>query len=562
MPPKSAKRKGSKGKTVVVVKTASSSKKKGKKKKKNRKDKGGKASVVVVREPQIRRTAVTGPYKSILASVVLPMTNAARFSVDYNADRTVLGRPFRVLPFDVTKDLALGGKVPYFGGGSMAAAVSRDPLTAMLTIERNYLGQPWGYRFWFSTIARIDATHTETVLKQTYTVFPEQDWANWVYKKDRYIGDPGKWHPFGDVSFVRTIAGDLSKRFTWMDGHTGLRWNFWSDDEAINLVTATGTIAVYMYNGVDATHSLDVNYNNTSVTIWIPDEAGFYTFKHKGSANVYVSVEHFEANMPACVLSHRPIPGLLDRLTLTGVKINGASLMMTPDSAQLAKGGLAVGLQLDPSMRVESLFLNASGRKATSVPLELRGHVQMDFRQGIYGWLRPTGANSFKKDRPMRYNLDFTVTDAGAANAYGLGNYISYIDTADGWLYLGADTPIGLDGAAVAGQELYPGGLMHLTYAWSVEYTSNDIWLNPVSAPRVRIVDLDDALERAVRDIPQFTSNAMHIRDLIKWIRTEAREIGTGMTSFVNKFGPIMQKGLKDALDFGGSLGAALAGET
>lgn len=497
-------------------------------------------------------------------AVILPMISAERYSAGWTCEPTVLGRPFTIQSVDVVETMpdvvgVTTGETwkPYFQGGSYMVGITRDPLNAIIEYVPTPSSLAWGYQVYFSNA--VDASHEADTpqIQVTTPVLTAALPAPMVYKTDLYPSNTTVAHPFGAVSFARAARENAALRFFWLDRGTKLIANFWTNENATGANNFTGTVALMRWDGIAAVPA--INFAITSAPSWnyIIRDSGNYGLwvGGSGSGAVYMSLVHEQGEAPPSVLSHRPIPGMFDRSTLTGVRVVGASVMITPDAAELAKGGWSVGIQLDDAYQAEAMFTNASSKLATDTIATLRGAHSMGFHKGMYGWHKPHTEASFAMQTPYRFNVDYAsqAPDSEITMAKKVATFVSYMDPPDGVLLLACNTPPNITG----GSSSFPGGLLHTTFSWSVEYTSNDVWLSPRSVVP-HSSDFNQLMSHLVR-APQFTENSMHVRDLLRWLRGQMREFGQEMGLFVNHMGPHLRKILDSGLAFGSATADGLS---
>jgi hypothetical protein len=320
--------------------------------------------------------------------------------------------------------------------------------------------------------------------------------------------------------------------------------DFFSDSNGSVPISSSGRYELHRWDGSDFIYVTEFGYSSFTATIPAPD-AGWYALTLRidtGGPYVKCTINQGTGGSVGCI-AHRPIPGIMDRTTLTGIRVNGASVMITPDSAELSKGGLCVGNQLPNAYQVEGFLQNVSGGKGTDTLLTLKGSTQMDFGKGIYGWHRSYSESSYELQTPFRYNIDYTVQSPdGAAAVKSVSNYVSYMDPPDGWVVVACTTPLNVTGGSVT----YPGGIMHATWAWSVEYMTNDVWVG-ASLPRLGASEYDEVMAR-IASCPQFMENSFHIRDLSSWLRDNFNTAGRDVNRFIKAFGPDMKTALASIL--------------
>jgi hypothetical protein len=362
---------------------------------------------------------------------------------------------------------------------------------------------------------------------------------------DENVGDPDYLHPHGSICFPKTVEGDLEWRSIWVEKDNYVEIQFWQGEDTAAALPTTGKANGYRWDGSNFVYYNEWSFVGvTSLSIVIPD-CGWYAFAcYTGGGVTYAGVKVTSGSAgPTGVIGHRPIPGITDRTTLTEIRVNGASVMITPDASELSKGGLCVGAQLGNAYQVEGFILNAAGGKATDTMLTLKGSTQMDFEKGMYGWHKSMTPASYAMQRPFRYNIDYSVqTPDGLMGRETVGSYVSYMVPPDGWVALAVTTPMNVTG----GSPTYPGGVMHTTWAWSVEYVSNDVWIG-AKVPIMGAGHYDQVMELLSR-APQFMTNEFHVRELISWLRSNLNLTGREVGRFIKTFGPDMERALKAIL--------------
>ena len=493
----------------------------------------------------------TGGNSSVKAAL-LPNLYTTRYRAGWACEPTTVANPYTVSSVDVTS-LVTGS---IYEGGTYMAAISRDPLNAII----EYVPNPNGYSWKYSMMFCSDNSPSNTPIAiHEYFIIPAGPSSittvPFAYGVDTNVGSPVHLHPHGGVFFAKTPNRDTSIKAIWFDEGNALQFGFFDITTGAILVTGS-TVDIYRWDGADFVLENTVANPVANFTLISGLSSGWYSFKISTGVLCKANAVFEEGTNKSYALGHRPIPGILNRSTLTGIRVNGASVMVTPDSAELAKGGLCAGVQLGNAYVIESFFLGSSGGKATDAIISLKGSTQMDFHNGMYGWHKSMTNSSYKMHVPIRYNLDNVVqTPDGAAAQNSISNFISYMDPPDGWVMLAVTTPYNITGAGTA----YPGGVLHTTWAWSVEYTTNDVWIG-ASLPVLGTEEYDEvmfALSRA----PQFLSNSMHIRDLFNWLKSNVRTTGREGQKFLKTFGPDMQSALAGLLHGAGVVAGKMASQ-
>lgn len=489
----------------------------------------------------IRR--VSGRHAEAARAAVLPLLHTTRYVAGWTNVPTSVASPFTVSTVDVSAEVV--GSI--IGGGSYFCAVSRDPLNAIIEYMPNPAALVWYYDAWFSC---APSEYDAPTIKKHARVTTQPSRLPVVYLLDRYTGDPTKFHPHGEVTFAKSPVNDLAWKAVWFDKDNAVRFETFLDtDPPVTAFSVCLRIVIYRWDGSDF---VEVYVTEETVAASFRDhqicDSGWYAFAlqiikpQTGTPpdQTLVAMGVASHNNLAYSIGHRPIPGILDRTTLTGIRVNGASVMLTPDSAELAKGGLVVGAQLATAYQPEAFLQNVSGGKATDTLINLKGATQMDFGKGMYGWHRSNTSDSYEMLTPVRFNMDYSLqAPDGSLSNKSVGSYVSFMDPADGWLAIAVSTPPTILGGNVT----FPGGFMHTTWAWSVEYCSNDVWVGS-RMPPLGASQYDAVMEMLAR-CPQFTSNAFHISALTRWIRSNLHEVGRDVGHFVRHFGPDFRKAIE-----------------
>lgn len=525
-----------------------------------RKKESGKKSVTVVPHANAARV-VTGQLKEVEAmmrnlsvgsnhgngahvsaarAAILPLGHTTQFVAGWANTPTTTASPFTASSVDVSEQPPTS-VAALLEGGSYFCAVSRDPLNAIIEYVPNPTGKQWSYTGAMLSTEGVEAVTIHKAQKIGTTMTRLQ----MAVFEDDNVGSASHLHPHGGVFFPKTVRGDLEWRAIWAEKDNAVDVYFWTGLDSATSQPTTGKVNAYRWDGSNFVYFTEYIFSaSVVVNVAIPD-SGWYAFAAlTGGGVTYASVAISSGTSGAVgAIGHRPIPGITDRTTLTEIRVNGASVMITPDASELSKGGLCVGAQLGNAYQIEGFILNAAGGKATDTMLTLKGSVQMDFEKGMYGWHKSMTPESYEMQRPFRYNIDYAVqTPDGLVGRQTVGSYVSYMTPPDGWVALAVSTPLNVTG----GSPTYPGGVMHTTWAWSVEYVSNDVWVG-ARTPAMGAGHYDQVME-LLSKAPQFMSNEFHVRELIAWLRSNFNMTGREVGRFIRTFGPDMQRALKGIL--------------
>jgi hypothetical protein len=464
------------------------------------------------------KTASSGSAAALAA--VLPGQYATRYQAGYANTRTSVATPFVVESVDFS---VMPGDTAELGAGCMFAAVSRDPLNAIILYVPNPNAYEGTYRAHFSTQA---TPGDEPVVMDRLYVLPQPDYEQWLtFEKfvDSNIGNPLKIHPHGSVMYARSPETQQDMKFVYMTKNEQIQINI--GDSGTLPVTTPFSWTMYKWNG---TRPEPMQTNVVSVTytdVWSAPESGNYAFSFRFTGTVLSSAVTVKlwwtVNNPAhnhynvhSHLGHMPIPGLSERSLMSAIRVNGCSLMITPDSTTLASGGRIAGSQTDDSFLVESLVRNVAGGQATDTVENLDESVTMDYHKGGYAFHKPRSSKSYDRVVPIKHNSDYQPrsVDGSSSISQTVSGYYSNLTAPDGWVVYAINTPQAPVGVFA---DNWPGGIAHLSFCFSVEYWHNDVWIMK-ELPPLGTADYASVMQ-LIGTADQFHSNAMHLSDLKNW---------------------------------------------
>jgi hypothetical protein len=459
------------------------------------------------------------PTQDIALATVLPHLHTARYVAGWSNTATSVASPYVITTVDFTETPGASAEL---GGGCFFAAISRDPLCAIIEYVPNPNALQMQYAAHFATYTDpaeqtpvIDTHMRLDVAQGILHPLPVVRWD------DSNTGDPTKVHPHGQTMYTRMNAQDSIHKYTYMT--KGELITIYFEDQANAGIIMTAALGVLRSNGDSYTEipgaaavSQFINY--------VAPESGYYTFytiwtapPPPGTSLVQVTLR-LSANMIGAVhshLGHRPLPGIEDRNVLSGIRINGAALMITPDSAELAKGGRISGVQFDSTFLVESVVKNSGGGIPNNLVDNVTESVGMDFHKGGYAFHKPRTASAYQKAAPFRHNVDYIPRAVyGSSNPDDtVSSYHCDMISPDGWLAYAVTTPPAVAGGV--GSVPFPGGIAHITYSFSVEYWHYDVWIGKQMPPTG--VERFNAVMELISGAPQFHENALHLSDLKRW---------------------------------------------
>jgi hypothetical protein len=325
---------------------------------------------------------------------------------------------------------------------------------------------------------------------------------------------------------------------------------FQFQDGGLLPVPVTGLLVVYRWSGEKAVEAQTFELNADASAAWTaPDSANFawsVTIRVtqpllNNIAMVLTSGAQnwFGQTVPAgptSHLGHKPMPGISARITMTHLRVNGAAIMVSPDAAELVKGGRICGAQIDTSYQVESFVSNANGGSATNTVINLQGSDTRDFKRGGYGFHKPYTMDAYEMQTPFKFNVDYSPNAGTAPTVAQVSDYVSFMEPPDGWVMYAVQTP-----QDILGGTGWPGGIAHITYTFSVEYKTNDVWIGkemPRSGPQTVMYDETMSM---VGDAVQFHDNPFHVSDLLRWYNAASPIASASMpvvAALLSRMGP------------------------
>jgi len=491
--------------------------------------------------------------KKMALANVLPHAHQARYTAGWSTTPTSVASPFVITTVDFSAAPATGLTYPAeLGAGAFFAGVSRDPLCAIVEYVPNVgkLGLEYEAHF----CSYDDLTSRTPVVRTTQRMDPAVNTSHVLsinFWQDIQPGSTTHVHPHGPRMYARTSPKDALFRFSYLTKGQTVNFNF-QDESGVGLAL-TGHIGVVRANGDSMTEVPgEAIVSSTFVNVQCP-ESGFYAFVMAWSAApgppaiVQVGARMIDLPGAAAIgsyLGHRPIPGIEDRNLLAGIRVNGCSIMITPDSVELAKGGRITGAQTDTGFEIESVVTNAAGQDPNALLDNIPGSKGIDFSKGGYAFHKPRTQASFEKRIPFKHNGDYVprAVFGNDSPQNTVSSYTSDLLVPDGWLAYAVTTPPNVVGATTTP---YPGGIVHVTYSFSVEYWHYDIWIG-TKLPALGTAGFDDIMS-LIATAPQFHENPLHVADLKRWYNGAMpvlRKLGPGVKDLLTMLFPQAAPGL------------------
>jgi hypothetical protein len=185
----------------------------------------------------------------------------------------------------------------------------------------------------------------------------------------------------------------------------------------------------------------------------------------------------------------------------------------------------------------ETLVKQAGGGSIADAIMNNDNSESMNFDKGGYAFHKPKSSDSYRRNFPMKYNMDYVprAVDGSTDASLTVSNYHSEFNAPDGWVVYGVWTPPGPTGTPTP----YPGGLCHVTFAWSIEYWHYDVWVGKQLPPlgAEEYLDIMQLIGRA----PQFHCNSLHISDIRRWYNKAmpfAHKIAPTVFKLLRSLGP------------------------
>lgn len=473
--------------------------------------------------------------KMALANV-LPHSHQARYTAGWSTTATSVASPFIITTTDFSAAPATGLTYPAeLAAGAFFAGVSRDPLCAIVEYVPNPGKLGLEYQAYFSSYD--SASDVTPIVRTSQRMGPSLNTTHVLsinFWQDIQPGSNVHVHPHGPRMYTKTSPKDALFRFTYLTRGQTLNFNFSDESGVANALT--GHVGVLRSNGDSITEAPGEVIPASTFVNYICPESGYYAFVLAWSAVTgtptlvqcaITMIDTAGATAIGSYIGHRPIPGIEDRNLLAGIRINGCSIMITPDSVELAKGGRITGAQTDTGFEVESVVKNADGEDPNALLDNMPGSVGMDFSKGGYAFHKPRTEASFERRIPFKHNNDYVPRAVFGSDApqHTVSSYTCDLLAPDGWLAYAVTTPPNVLGGAAAA---YPGGIVHTTYSFSVEYWHYDVWIGK-RLPPLGASAFDDVMER-IATAPQFHENPLHVEDLRRWYN--------GAMPVLKKFGP------------------------
>lgn len=337
--------------------------------------------------------------------------------------------------------------------------------------------------------------------------------------------------PHGLVQLCATPDGDQTddRRFIWIDAGCSIGLSFVASADTLNL-EFTLALDKYSANGVEQNAQFGQVDSGTSagatksVNITV-DESGYYSLAVSAQPNANdvtpnTTTSYTIGSMAVSyagthsTFGHTPSTDFLKNApSIESYRVIGSSLMYTNNAAPINREGKYAILQF-PVLRRWNDFIGQYQNVASS-----NGSARDDVENGVYGWLKPAGEDTFKYATYVSYDVNANLLDSYWPLKQKSPSMI---------IYLQIETVAGRSG--------------YWTTKQAIEYTTTDVWRETEYTSATK-VPFDAALQE-LRFVPQFHANASHISDIVSSIKNVLDKGVSGIgkvAGFVQKYAsPVM----------------------
>jgi len=488
----------------------------------------------MVNKPQKHRPALpkghvlmAASYSSAIArSVALPLSYSARVPDPWNDREVAIANPFGV---DLVDSSTPAPSKDQWSGGGMFCGVSRDPLRFTMRTWSNTSLATWAYRYYFTS---TDSTASNFWSIGNRLYLPGGGSAEDVALclAPNYMGYVSGPYAYGPKQYgCHDNLNDPENTYLWLDAKTGATTEL---SVGIYDVAAGGSLPVVTFPSLAMTLTLagatapaySASFESGAFAKIVITKSGYYTLKLTGNMGVgstigwYVQVDVVGSSS---TIQWLPVPGLDVRAAeISALRMVGTSYMISPSSTALSEGGTIVGLQTVETVSPTSyLPFDQSATPTMGLTSQLIGQrhaTSLNFKDGMYGWHKPTSVRCFDYQEPFIYNsaqesVGASLITGGDRQVVG---YRSNMYPPGGWMVIAfqaAKNPLG-------GTD-FPGAVARLTYSVATNIDTNSIWYS-VALPN-RGITMEEVMV-CLKDVPQFTENPFHWSDITNWISRNA----------------------------------------
>lgn len=462
--------------------------------------------------------AASSEVSELAKIIALPgYVETKRYSTNFSSKKSAVAGPFEVVQSDWGQETT--GPII----GETLSFLFRSPVCSSVTYIENSDGLQAIYQGAFSTPGGssvnnwyigegVSITGVTSIVPGVKFYIPVSTYIN---------ASSGDFAPHGQQLYTGKVRG-YGGNFVYMDPGTTLAITGELEADSGNIMEITLGLDYYDGHIVSENFTSDTQpFTSGTVngcTVLSNDYRGYFapylilnpSYDISSGAGLLNFTSLKLTLPPTAVFGHLPMPGFIQNFqSMEGVRVIGESLMYTNTSAALQRGGECAMVQMGNSeswldfVTPGSFFSNVAS-KADSQSLTLE--------HGIYGFLKPTQVDDldYKEEYDENNGIIFETE--------------RYLDEIPSFIAFAAKCPS-------------PDGCIgYFTRHLAIEYLTTDTWrmtANPSATP----AEWESALMQ-IRDLPQFYTNSLHIKDIIgkigsagKWILDKVLKYGPDVLS-------------------------------
>lgn len=455
----------------------------------------------------------------VARAISLPLEHHTRFPDAWSQRPTATATPFQITSNDWSQN---DGSLACCKQGGNLFAISRDPLNSFVTIQSN---SNWTEELYFSRpVASLAGLfNEEAAFVRGYPILFDNDET--YHLAPAYSRNPTT----GDVIYT-VVASDTTAtpnlKWFWHDNRAiapgaiaEIRVKFYLDESATiqmpsDAAASPGDLNLFFHDGFHQEPHMQSSINNGTLgwpTTFFVYTSGYFaldvaSFGIRSLSRLFITIEL--AGFGDHLL-HLPLAGLSERATdFESVRVVGKSLMISPESTEVARGGAICGVQL-PEGELPTTLVPFNNVELITARINSRQDAQqLDFAHGMYCYLTPTSPECFEFQRPFRYLYQDQLTKRPVVVGYQ-----AQMHPPGGWAVIAVQAAAN----SFSGTIPFPGALVRVTIADSLEFNTTSLWYQLAHCDKAV---LDPVLvARLLKGIPNFTENPFHFRDITNWIK-------------------------------------------
>jgi hypothetical protein len=388
-------------------------------------------------------------------------------------------------------------------------AASHDVLNAVAysVINSGYASWKKKALFW----SRQFATVSSLVQEYDYMLLMGEDGADSWLTFSATVDAAGTFKT-ESYTYAKTNMDSTEEKYIWIDAsethHSSIVLTFNDPGTAIPR-NGDHFWTLYRAESRDPAAIENIRVNTVSTVTFNVSQSGWYGIRGKviDGSSLPTSVS-IEINGESDVIAHHPQQSVHDmRTNIYDVRINGTSLLYSPNSTDWAKGGNIVMKQFSGTDIIENYMMPQAaaltGDTVVSTLMNMPNAVSMDWSTGGYGFIKPTDEEFFALRPIFQRNVAGNICNAFSPLIPPGGSLLFAIQAAPNNSGAGSD---------------YPGGAARTYTCQSIEFTSMNNQLLQSQPPVGNPLDYSVALSQ-LRTLPQFHENPFHFSDIAKWFK-------------------------------------------